>query len=63
MDIGSFLVITLDVVDVGLRRGLGVLEMERCVARVRERLWSWERFCDFRELFRSLYGISTVFLL
>lgn len=61
-DVGSFLTITLDVVDVGLRRGLGMLEFERCVARVRERLRSWQRFCDFGELLRSLYSISTVFL-
>ena len=63
MDVRSFLVITLDIVDVGFRRGLGMLEFKRCVAGVRERLRSWKRFCDFRELLRSLYSISTIFLL
>ena len=54
MDVGGFLVITLDVVDVGVRRGLGMLEIEGCVARVRKRLRGWNGFCDFAQLICSL---------
>ena len=47
MDVGGVLPITLDVVEVGLRRGLGMLEIEGYVAWVGKRLRGWDWFCDF----------------
>ncbi len=58
MNIRGFLVIALDVVDVGLCGGLGVLEIEGCVAGIRKRGWSWDGFCDMAQLLCSLDGIS-----
>lgn len=54
MDVGSFLVVPLDIINVGLWRGLCMLELEECITGVRERLRSWEWFCDFGQLLRSL---------
>lgn len=47
MDVGGVLPITLDVVEVGLRRGLGMLEIEGFLAGVGNRLRGWDWFCDF----------------
>lgn len=47
MGVGSFLPITLDVVEVRLWRGLGMFEIEGCVAGVRQRLGAWNWFRNF----------------
>lgn len=47
MDVGRFLPITLDVVEVGLWRGLGMFKIEGCVAGVGKRLRIWNWFCNF----------------
>lgn len=47
MDVGSFLPITLDVVEVGLWRGLGMFEIKGCVAGVGKRLRGGNWFCNF----------------